>query len=88
MFDRLRRGSAFLPAATREFSIPRPAYTETGVLHVWDVTVRMSAFIAAVAVLSPVTGGAMTAVLTGASSLALAALARGSYVRHLRIRLK
>ncbi|WP_344581688.1 hypothetical protein [Streptomyces lunalinharesii] len=88
MFDRLRRGSGFLPSTTREFSIPRVFRAETGVLHVCDVTVRMSAVVAVPAALSAATDGAAVAFLSGAFFLTLTGIAGGSYVRYLRIYLK
>ncbi|MEV0375891.1 hypothetical protein AB0I10_40260 [Streptomyces sp. NPDC050636] len=88
MIDRFRRGAVSLPPATREFSIPPVSHAETCVVHAFDVTLRLSAVIVVVIVVSALTEGAVPASWDRAFLLALAGIAGLSSVRYLRLRFK
>ncbi|MFI5524299.1 hypothetical protein [Streptomyces platensis] len=87
MIDRIHRGDFPAPPMTRESSIPLFLHAQTRVLRAWDVTVRLSAVVAAVISVWMVATHTVPRPVDGALLLPLVAMSGRTAFRYLRIRL-
>ncbi|MET8021743.1 hypothetical protein [Streptomyces decoyicus] len=87
MIDRIHQGAFPAPPMTRESSIPLFPHAQTRVLRAWDVTLRLSAVVAAIISVWMVATHTVPRPVDGALLLPLVGMAGRTTFRYLRIRI-